>query len=257
MVKNRIQKTWRKVWNSSYLYSDIITNVTTQQPVVALTFDDGPHPVYTPELLDMLKRRNAKATFFVTGECAQRHPEILDRMAQDGHAIGNHSWDHASFPMINSRNRRLQIKKCQSILGSYDSGLFRPPYGHLNLLSRLDVFLSGSKIVGWNVQVEDWLDHPVEKMFTGLKKKLKPGAIVLLHDNLFYTEDLRFQSRTASFQALGQLLAEETGFEFVTVLELLKRGKIVSRPMRGKGDPVWLDKLIRSPMHAPNGEHKL
>ena len=84
-----------------------ITGVTTRDPVAALTFDDGPHPEYTPLLLNILERYQARATFFMIGDAAQRHPDLVRQVAQGGHAIGNHSWDHPFFPSLSGSFPRL------------------------------------------------------------------------------------------------------------------------------------------------------
>src|SRR6266849_2574451 len=89
-----------------------IAHVATRDAVAALTFDDGPHPEYTPRLLQILERHQARATFFMLGEKAHRYPELVQRVAQAGHAIGNHSWDHPVFPEISRRERRDQIRAC-------------------------------------------------------------------------------------------------------------------------------------------------
>src|SRR5687767_1986315 len=84
----------------------------TTLPIAALTFDDGPHPKFTPQLLSVLARYNAHATFFIVGEAARQHPEIVRAIAEAGHAIANHSWDHARFPEISSAERRRQLRLC-------------------------------------------------------------------------------------------------------------------------------------------------
>jgi peptidoglycan-N-acetylglucosamine deacetylase len=115
-----------------------ISHVHTRESVAALTFDDGPDPEYTPRLLAILERYRAQATFFMTGKAAQAHPELVRRVAQAGHAIGNHSWDHPSFPLISGRERRAQIRACAQALVPYGSRLFRPPYTEQNLGSRIE-----------------------------------------------------------------------------------------------------------------------
>lgn len=98
-----------------------ITSVTTRAPVVALTFDDGPHLEYTPRLLDILQRYQASATFFMIGEVAQKHPELVQLVAQAGHAIGNHSWDHRFFPHslgVHDENRFGSASRPSHHLGS-------------------------------------------------------------------------------------------------------------------------------------------
>src|SRR5262245_9978868 len=93
-----------------------LVSVDTQEPVAALTFDDGPDPVFTPRLLNVLERYHAHATFFMVGEIAERYPEIVRQVANDGHTIANHSWDHPSFPLIRAFERRMQLRRCSSVL---------------------------------------------------------------------------------------------------------------------------------------------
>ncbi|MGH8754891.1 MAG: polysaccharide deacetylase family protein [Burkholderiales bacterium] len=120
-----------------------ITHVSTSDAVAALTFDDGPHPEFTRRLLDILDRYQARATFFIVGRSAQRYPELVKRIAQAGHALGNHSWDHPSFPYISRRERRLQIRACAKAIHPYGLKLFRPPYGNQSIASRLDALCIG------------------------------------------------------------------------------------------------------------------
>ena len=145
-----------------------ITHVSTQDAVVALTFDDGPHPESTPHLLDILERHQAHATFFMIGEAAQRHPDLVQRVAQAGHAIGNHSWDHPSFPLISGRERRAQLRACEKAIAPYGQRLFRPPYGHQSAASRLDALWLSYRVVTWNLHAYDWLDHDANWMACGL-----------------------------------------------------------------------------------------
>lgn len=92
-----------------------ITHVATQDPVAALTFDDGPHPRYTPRILQILEKHQARATFFMVGEAAQKQQELVRLVAQAGHAIGNHSWDHPSLSSICGRDRRSMIARMQQL----------------------------------------------------------------------------------------------------------------------------------------------
>ena len=123
----------------------VITDVATTAPVAALTFDDGPHPEWTPRLLDLLDRHQAKATFFMVGEMAARHPELVNRIAGAGHAIGNHSWNHPSFPAIRWAERSRQIARCEDTIRVCNAKLFRPPFGDLNWSSFVQLTLGGSE----------------------------------------------------------------------------------------------------------------
>ena len=128
-----------------------ITGVSTQEPVAALTFDDGPHPESTPRLLEVLAKHRARATFFMVGEAAEKHRGLVRRVAEEGHAIGNHSWDHPSFPLMSGRERRRQIRACERALAPYGSRLFRPRYGHQHLASWLDTRRLGFDVAAWRV----------------------------------------------------------------------------------------------------------
>jgi len=116
-----------------------ITHVATPDPVAALTFDDGPNPKFTPCLLDILEKHKARATFFMLGENAQRYPQLVQRVARAGHAIGNHSWNHPEFPSITGRERRAQIRRCAKAIAPHGQRLFRPPYGYQNIASCIDL----------------------------------------------------------------------------------------------------------------------
>jgi peptidoglycan-N-acetylglucosamine deacetylase len=212
-----------------------ITHVSTPSLAAALTFDDGPHPEFTPHLMDILEKYEARATFFMLGEAAQQDPELVRRVAQAGHAIGNHSWDHASFPFISRRERQEQIQACQQAIAPYGQRLFRPPYGEQSVASRLDPLWLGYKVIGWNVEVGDWWDDDADRMADLLVRRLRPGSIVLLHDALrahsgadrrpMFTH-IPYVDREPMLKALT-LFLEQTGdrFRFVTVPELLRHGR--------------------------------
>src|SRR2546422_5376827 len=111
MITHYSSQFMRKVYRRAMWYFlGSITHVETAEPVAALTFDDGPHAASTPQLLEILERHHARATFFMLGQFAIQYPELVQRIAQAGHAIGNHSWDHASFPFITGRQRRAPIR---------------------------------------------------------------------------------------------------------------------------------------------------
>lgn len=223
-----------------------ITHVSTQDAVAALTFDDGPQPESTPRLLDILKRYQARATFFMVGETAQRHPDIVRRVAQAGHAIGNHSWDHPSFPLITGRERQAQIRTCEKAIAPYGQRLFRPPYGHQSVASRLDVLWLGYQVVTWNVETHDWLDHDAEWIANRIVSKIEPGSVIVFHDALYYTIEARYTDREPVLEAVNMVL-ERLGdrFRFITVPELLRHGHPQRQNWYWKADPDWLNILQR------------
>ena len=136
----------KRVLSESAFALGSVIRVSTAEPAIALTFDDGPHPEDTPRLLDVLERHGAKATFFVVGKSARDHPDLIERIAGAGHALGNHTWDHLSMPSLTGRFRRRQLAWTEEVLGSHSSGLFRPPYGEQSLGSRLDAARLGLRL---------------------------------------------------------------------------------------------------------------
>jgi peptidoglycan/xylan/chitin deacetylase (PgdA/CDA1 family) len=202
-----------------------IANVSTQENVVALTFDDGPHPEYTPRLLEILKKHKAQATFFMLGTNAQRYPDIVRQVAEAKHAIGNHSWDHPSFPLISGKERRFQIRACARAIAPYGQKLFRPPYGNQTTASRLDVAWLGYKSIGWNIIALDWLDHDPNWMVDQMVSEIQPGSIILFHDALYDFIEESHAGREATFRAVNMLLeCLDNQFRFITIPELLQCG---------------------------------
>ena len=199
-----------------------LTRVVTEQPVIALTFDDGPDPVYTPRLLDILAAHRARATFFMIGARAERHPELVARVAAEGHTIGNHSWDHPSFPFISREERRKQVQACARAISPFDAGLFRPPYGHLDLDSWLDIEQMGYRAVAWKIETGDWDNRAAPAIAEAVMANLQPGAVVLLHDGLFdalTADSFRGMPRFRRWNSCS--IASRT-LRFVTIPELLE-----------------------------------
>jgi len=222
-----------------------ITHVVTTRQIAALTFDDGPHPVYTTKLLDILHRNNAKATFFIIGKNAERYPHLIKQIADGGHAICNHSWDHSSFPQLSGAERRSQIRKCANVLSPYGTKLFRPPYGNQSLASRIDALLLGYEVVICNVIAEDWLDHDPDWMVNKVINEIKPGSILLFHDMLYTYEKPEYQDRSNTLLAVEELLGRLDDYSFLTVPDLMEIGKPQKVLWQQYGNTQWLNKLKR------------
>ena len=217
----------------------IITHVTTMESVVALTFDDGPHPVFTREVLEVLARHRARATFFMLGANAQRHPEVVESVSRAGHEIGNHSWDHSIFPLLTGRQQRKQLRACARALAPYGGRLFRPPHGYYNLASQLNVVSLGYTAVNWNVDVNDWCTADADRMRESLLMHTRPGSIVLLHDALCDAPDESFSDRRPMLCALDAFLEDGSGrFRFVTIPELLRCGRAERQGFHWARTPV-------------------
>ena len=179
---------------------------------IAITFDDGPHPSYTEQLLDGLKERGVHATFFVTGEHAGLHPEIIKRMQNEGHLIGNHTYSHIQLTKNNREDFKEELimtnKVIKEITGE-EVQYVRPPYGSWDksFEKELNMFP-----VLWTVDPLDWSSKNV----TGITRKIvtntKENDIILMHD---YFET----SVTAALKAIDEL--QEKGYTFVTVDEIL------------------------------------
>ena len=225
-----------------------ITHVATASPVVALTFDDGPDPASTPRLLDILAAHGARATFFMLGTAAERYPGIVRDVARAGHAVGNHSWDHPSFPLISRAERRSQIRRCGHALGAQRSRLFRPPFGQQNFASRIDAALLGYSVVAWNVVVRDWFDRGADQMTRELLDQIRPGSIVLLHDALAgggLAEEVH-PNRDDVLTAVSNVLdALDRTMTFVTVPELLRHGRAQRQPWLVQPSPGFAERLVQ------------
>ena len=221
-----------------------ITHVSTQEPLVALTFDDGPHPEFTPPILHILEQHKALATFFMLGKNAGRHQGLVKQVWQAGHAIGNHSWDHLSFDLIPRSQRRSQIDACQKVIAPYGEKLFRPPYGNQTIHSSLDAFLLGYKIITWSVVAQDWLDHDANWMVDNLLPQIKSGSIILFHDNLNSFQEKKYLDRMETIKAVDSMLKElHKKFRFVTVPELLLRGRPQRKVWKIEADVNFLSQL--------------
>lgn len=180
--------------------------------VVALTFDDGPHAVHTKTLLDGLKERGVKVTFFLMGQSIEGNEELVERMKKEGHLIGNHSYRHVQLTKAGEdavcdavEETELMIEKITGARPQY----LRPPYGdwNENLECRLDL-----TTVFWSVDSLDWKLQDVGKIVENVEKKVKSGDIILMHD-IFPT------SVEAALQLVDHLSRQ--GYQFVTVEELL------------------------------------
>jgi peptidoglycan/xylan/chitin deacetylase (PgdA/CDA1 family) len=203
-----------------------VTRVNTPDPLVALTFDDGPDPDSTPCLLEILERHGARATFFMLGDAAAKYPALVKRVAQAGHAIGNHSWDHPSFPLVGGRERRQQIRRCAAALAPYGERFFRAPYSDLNLAGRLDLFFLGYRIVMFDVYTHDWCGGDARTIADQLEQRTRPGSIIVLHDRLADALETRYFERTPMLEALDTFLERtKCRFRFVTVPALLRHGR--------------------------------
>jgi peptidoglycan/xylan/chitin deacetylase (PgdA/CDA1 family) len=192
------------------------TRVPVSGNYIALTFDDGPHPQNTPRLLDILRARNVKATFYVIGRSVDLYPQVVRRTVAEGHELGNHSHTHRLLSKLGDAELRSEMKRCRDAV-SNAAGVrmrtMRPPYGGLLQRQRQlvhDEF--GYPTILWSVDPLDWKRPGPSVVTSRILSGTKPGAIVLAHD-------LHSQTVDAMPATIDGLLRR--GYKFVTVSQLL------------------------------------
>lgn len=202
---------------------------------VAITFDDGPHPTLTPRLLDILRERGVRATFYLVGKNISAYPEIVQRMVAEGHEIGNHSYNHPSFLKLSPAGLAQEVKSTNEALADavpQKPTTIRPPYGATNasITKRLSEEF-GLTVVMWSVDPQDWKYRNASRVSSHIIQNTVPGSIILAHDIHPSTVD-------AMPPALDALLAK--GFQFATVSELIAMDspKVAVKTHSGPGVPI-------------------
>jgi peptidoglycan/xylan/chitin deacetylase (PgdA/CDA1 family) len=209
------------VWASADVGSNIYVKAhckgTNRDKCVALTFDDGPDAENTAKVLDVLKRHNIRATFFLIGKNAEENPALAARMVEEGHIVANHTYTHAStFPLESRAQVEHEIAQCSEAIYRVTGRrprLFRPPFGvttpNIGKASRE----LRQEVIGWSIRSYDTNIRPTRKsVVKGIMKRIHPGAIILLHDRCDGAEEL-----------LEMLIRECTqrGYRFVALDEML------------------------------------
>lgn len=163
-----------------------VGSASADQMTLSLTFDDGPHPTFTPQVLDILARRGVKATFFVTGENAARHPQLINRMRSEGHVVSNHTWSHARLTDVSDATVADQVGRTQRTLTSQgiNSKCVRPPYGanDARVENLIRVHAAGSRTMLWSIDSDDWRGHAPHIIANNVITRFHPGGVILLHD---------------------------------------------------------------------------
>lgn len=206
-------------------YPETFKTKGPQSKVIALTFDDVPDPRFTPQLLDVLKAYHVKATFFVVGSRAQKHPALVKRMIREGHAVGNHSYNHPQFVKLNMHDFRAQIIQTENIiqtLAGYKPKLIRPPYGDISEPQLKWAKYHGYKLVNWNVDSLDWKGLSKTQVRNNILAHAGKGAIILQHGGGGHGSNL-----SGTIEALPEVITilRKRGYTFVTVPQLLHVSK--------------------------------
>lgn len=197
----------------------VIRHVNTTEKVVALTFDDGPHKYYTQQVLDILKKHNAKATFYVVGEMAKASPSLIKKIMDEGHDLGNHSMNHDKMKGISVEQITQDIQAVDEIIknhGYQKEITFRAPYAITSPNLSTALTNLNKKMVLFTFTPLDWTKISAEEIYSNVMKKVKPGLIILLHDG--------GGKRRESVKATEMLITtlQQQGYKFVTITELLK-----------------------------------
>ncbi|GLR18590.1 polysaccharide deacetylase family protein [Portibacter lacus] len=171
------------------LFPNFVWRIPTEEKHIHLTFDDGPIPEVTPWVLDELKKYNAKATFFCVGDNIKKHPEIFQRLLDEGHQVGNHSFNHLSGWATDNLSYFHNIRYCASMM---DSTFFRPPYGRIKP-TQAQFLQRHYKIIMWDVLSGDF-DKSItkEQCYNNVITHTKKGSIVVFHDNIKAIEKLQY-----------------------------------------------------------------
>lgn len=227
---------WWGIWLvlGLFLLYSVVPNVLTRvwhwpvmsrlkdEKFVALTFDDGPDPTYTPRLLDVLQESQVRATFFVIAEKAVRHPEIIHRMQAEGHEIQIHGYTHAFVPLLSPLRALKQVRKSAVLMEDrfgLRAAFYRPTWGLLNLWTLVFVLLQQTyRLVTWSIMVGDWRNVEAEELLKRIRLRLHPGAILVLHDS-----DETFGAVPGAPEQVIQLipdlakLVRDHGYQFTTL----------------------------------------
>jgi len=200
-------------WN--YHLNSLIANYKIDNNQVAITFDDGPHPEFTPKVLELLREYNVKASFFCIGKNIEKHPKLFQQIVNEGHTIGNHTYSHSTgIGFMKTSDLILEMQQANAIIkkiSGLDAKLFRPPFGVTNPRIKRAVNTVKLQSVAWSIRSLDTTSKPKEQILKAICNKLTKGDVVLLHD----TSD-------KSVEILEQLLLflKQNKIESVTVATL-------------------------------------
>ena len=221
---------WWREERSGRIYS----HASTRRKIVALTFDDGPDPRYTPAVLQILKSEGVHATFFVCGDMVRSHPELLRAIVRDGHVVGNHTDTHPHLELEKVPQIRREIEGCEQEIERVTgerSHLFRPPRGLWNHAAFSTVRKDGYRIILWSLAFDREAVHSSAALRRRVVRRAEPGDIILLHDGAHTCRDIR---RATVRELRGVIRGlKHRGFVFATVPQLLRvAGDEPLRPIR-------------------------
>lgn len=205
----------------------IIFKGPSRQRSIALTFDDGPHPRFTVEILDALSRGNMRATFFMTGQNLRSHKDLALRVHEAGHEIANHSLSHARCFFMGRKKTAAELKETSSLIEDitgHAASWFRPPYGIVTPAIFSACKQLGLRIVLWNVNSHDYAKRKQSGIARRVIKKIRPGAIVLFHECHFWDPSKDYAPTVEALSEIAPFLARE-GLRAVTMGSLIMEAR--------------------------------
>ncbi|HET9028839.1 MAG TPA: polysaccharide deacetylase family protein [Candidatus Aquilonibacter sp.] len=226
---------------SNQIFGRTVVSGPRNERVVALTYDDGPNPPYTDEILDVLQQEHVHATFFVVGRAAAAYPSVLEREARDGDAIGNHTWSHEHLIVMDAAAVRKSLKKTDAAIYAAThehTRLMRPPFGARDWLVLDQARRMGYTPVMWSVPLaHDWENPPPAVIAQRILPKVQDGSIIVLHDgnrgmlcgrNAIPVRVCDRRNDIEATRLIVEALKRE-GYRFVTVPELLATRRLARR----------------------------
>ena len=186
---------------------------------IALTFDDGPHPKYTPKILEILKKYDIKATFFVIGQNVEFYPGIVEQIIADGHEIGNHTYRHKHTKMLTDEIFEQDVSKCDIMIYDncdYEIKIFRPPEGYVDEKVKKIADELGYSIILWNIDTKDWAHATPYQIEKNVINNISAGDIILMHDYV--------SGENSTIEALERIIPKllDENYKFVKVSELIE-----------------------------------
>ncbi len=219
---------------TSQLYGRTICRAPDAERMIALTYDDGPNPRYTEELMEVLDRHGARATFLLIGRWAEREPELVRSLAKAGHALGNHTWSHPIMPLRSASAIREELRLCREAVQAAGvefskvngAELMRPPYGRRRPGTLRTLRETGYVPLLWSITCYDWRRTATVDKLVARGGRARDGDVILLHDG---SNAEPAADRSASVAATDEILRRLTdeGYRFVTVPELVGEPDVV------------------------------
>ncbi len=219
--------TYHALLPDNHLYGQVFSKTKTDQKVVALTFDDGPYLPYTAQILDVLQEYQVTATFFIIGQNAAKHPQLIDRILAEGHQLGNHTWQHLDLLKVDREVIEQEVDRTTRLikrLTGQQPIAVRPPHGFRDPLVMDVMAQKGLQVVEWSVLARDWTNPGVDVIVRRIVHNVTSGSIILLHDGDGVQQAA---PRAQTVEATRHIVRELThqGYRFVTVQDMLKNGR--------------------------------